>query len=142
MIEHSGFRGYAHYTWPLRLQAAKRLVVCAIPAAIILMLIGEVALFVGSVRSMSDLSHDIARAVAENRLPESLVPRMLEAELPVGARGVTVDTTFGQGLVMDFTVRTRDVTPFGLGWLLLGETMTVRSSVRLQRDVAALDPEK
>ena len=139
MIEQSVFRGYAHYTWSSRLQAAKRLGVCAIPAALILMLIGEVALFVGSVRSMSVLSHDMARAVAENRLPESLVPRILNAKLPVGARGVTVDTTFGSGVVMDFTVRTRDVTPFGLGWLVLGETLTVRSTVRLHRNVAALD---
>ena len=139
MIEQPVFRGYAHYTWPLRWQAVKRVVACSIPAALILLLIGEIALFVGSVRSMSVLSHDMARAVAENRLPESLVPRILDAELPVGSRGITVDTTFDRGVMMDFTVRTRDVTPFGLGRLFLGETMTVRSSVRLQRDVAALD---
>ena len=139
MIEHPVFRGYAHYTWPLRWRAAKRLVACAIPAALILMLIGEIALFVGSVRSMSVLSQDMARAVADNRLPESLVPRFLDAKLPVGSRGVTVVTTFDHGVVMDFTVRTADVTPFGLGKLVMGETMTVRSRVRLQRRVAGLD---
>lgn len=100
-----------------------------LPALFLAIVVIDVVVYAASVRAVTSLSRDMARKVAENRLPEGLVPRVAAARLPLGLRDVRIDTTPGREMVLEFSVGTGDASLFGLVGLVAGDRLTVRSTV-------------
>ena len=100
-----------------------------VPSAFAVLAVADFLIYAGSVRALSDLSRDMAQKVAENRLPEGLVPRAALADLPMGTRRVRITATPGREMTLDFTVATSEASLIGIVGLVTGKTVTVRSTV-------------